>query len=298
MNTKITLLVFMLIAVINIKAQVPNGDFENWTTFSGYETPSGIWTCFNSSSDGSFYSVSKSNDSHTGSYSLKISNSYPCNLSTEPYKFGAIFTTPKGTYSLPLTQTTMFAPSIERSGHPTGLTGYYKYSQGGSGNDLDTMRILVSLYKSGQEVYSNEFKNSATVSNWTQFTVNFPTYLDTEVDSFGIVINACQPWDGVKGNSSLLVDDLTFNSSSTGINKIEKSNSACTIFPNPVTNYFQINGLVSLVNVSIVDLSGKLLFTKEVMINEKINISSLKNGIYLMEIKTPEGIQSIKLIKE
>lgn len=299
MKSKITLLLFLLLfIVIKIQAQIPNGGFENWTTFTGYETPSGIWTCFNNASNGSFYAITKSTDAHTGNYALKISNSYPCNLSSEPYKFGAVFTTSKGTYSLPLSPTTMFDPSIERSGHPIGLNGYYKFTQGGSGTDIDTMRILVSLYKIGQEVASVQFKNTATVPNWTQFTIDFPTYLDSEVDSIGIVINACQPWDGVKGNSSVLVDDFEFKYSSTGFKEAEKSNPKYIIYPNPVSSSFKVNSLIGSANISIIDFTGKLLFSKNIIANENIDISILKTGIYIINIQTSDGVQSVELIKK
>lgn len=291
----------MLFAAIGIYAQIPNGGFEDWTTHTGYETPSGIWTCFNSTSDGSFYAITKSADAHSGNYSIKISNSYPCNLSTELYKFGAVFTTSKGTFDLPLNQTTMFKPSIERSGHPVKLTGYYKFSQGGSGLDLDTMRILLSFYKNGAQVYSDYnavFKTSTSVASWTQFTIDFPTYTDSEIDSLGIVINACQPWDGVKGNSFVLVDDLEFKEASTGIKEIGNSNSSYFIYPNPATNSFQIKNLMSISNISIIDLTGKLIISKEVDTNENVNVSFLKQGIYLVKVQTATGLLVVRLVKE
>lgn len=288
----------MLSTAISIQAQVPNGGFENWTTFSGYETPSGIWTCFNSYSDGSFYPVTKSIDAHSGSYSVKIANSFPCNLPTEIFKLGALYTTSDGSVDLALDSTTLFKPSIPVVGHPIGVTGFYKFHQAGSFGNLDTMRIQINLYKDGQEVYWSEFRDITTKSDWTNFTLHFPPYNDLEVDSLGIVFNPNLPFRGVNSNSYMLIDDIQLVFGSVSVNEIEKTNKYISIKPNPAINQFGLQNLIGPADVSIFDISGKLLLSKVNLTNEYIDITALNNGIYLVRINTKGDIQTIKLIKE
>ncbi|MFW5761666.1 MAG: T9SS type A sorting domain-containing protein, partial [Cyclobacteriaceae bacterium] len=69
------------------------------------------------------------------------------------------------------------------------------------------------------------------------------------------------------------------------------------IYPNPASNYINLNleNLTSLEAV-IYDLNGRRVKT---FINEKeIYVGDLTNGIYILEIKANEKIQTYKLIKE
>ena len=53
-----------------------------------------------------------------------------------------------------------------------------------------------------------------------------------------------------------------------------------------------------ILELQIFDLSGKiLLLKKNLQTNEKINISELKNGVYLLQIKTEKAIFTEKIIK-
>lgn len=74
----VKILLLVLISVtIQLTAQIPNGDFESWTSYGNYENPSGIWTSFNSYAAGPFYPVTKSTVNYpvgTGNYSIRIEN--------------------------------------------------------------------------------------------------------------------------------------------------------------------------------------------------------------------------------
>jgi hypothetical protein len=67
-----------------------------------------------------------------------------------------------------------------------------------------------------------------------------------------------------------------------------------TLFPNPVSSKFFINGNteIELKEVAIFNLAGKTVFSeKDVNVNEGINITSLQNGVYVVKINT--GFQTI-----
>jgi hypothetical protein len=69
------------------------------------------------------------------------------------------------------------------------------------------------------------------------------------------------------------------------------------IFPNPANTSISIEGVSNIQSYKIFDLSGSIK-TKSILSNNQIDISSLKNGVYILELTTKENeiIQS-KFIK-
>jgi len=74
-------------------------------------------------------------------------------------------------------------------------------------------------------------------------------------------------------------------------------NASLSLYPNPTTDYFQINGFEGIAMIKIKDLNGKALFTKQISSNEKISVSSLSMGIYILEVVTKEGTLEKKIVK-
>ncbi|HUH25449.1 MAG TPA: T9SS type A sorting domain-containing protein, partial [Flavobacterium sp.] len=79
-------------------------------------------------------------------------------------------------------------------------------------------------------------------------------------------------------------------------------NEQFTIFPNPASSFVNITNALNLEveEVSIYDLSGKLLKTQKVVSAENIqlNIEEFAVGTYLFHIKTKEGTAVKKIIKK
>jgi hypothetical protein len=71
-----------------------------------------------------------------------------------------------------------------------------------------------------------------------------------------------------------------------------------SIYPNPTTESFRVNGLARPSTLSVLDLTGKLMFTKVISSNEPISINSLPKGIYLVKINSGNAQISQKLVKK
>ncbi|MEI7424753.1 MAG: T9SS type A sorting domain-containing protein [Candidatus Staskawiczbacteria bacterium] len=69
------------------------------------------------------------------------------------------------------------------------------------------------------------------------------------------------------------------------------------IFPNPSTSYIQLKGIEGKANLSLFDIDGKLLLTKQFTDDETISVSSLPKGIYTLKIQTTTGVVERKLVK-
>lgn len=87
-----------------------------------------------------------------------------------------------------------------------------------------------------------------------------------------------------------------------GINEV-KTNILLDVYPNPTSDFvvvtFQANELNTTMN--LIDLTGKKVFSKNTsnlsgLVQEKINISEIPSGIYLVTINSGNSIRTQKLI--
>ncbi|TXB66873.1 T9SS type A sorting domain-containing protein [Vicingus serpentipes] len=85
----------------------------------------------------------------------------------------------------------------------------------------------------------------------------------------------------------------------TGIN--ENSNTTVQLYPNPVNNLLNINGLEVNSSINIFDLTGKLVISKNNLSNTNFSISteSLKAGVYFVSINNENTpTKTVKIIKQ
>jgi hypothetical protein len=75
-----------------------------------------------------------------------------------------------------------------------------------------------------------------------------------------------------------------------------KTINSIKIYPNPTTNAFQLSGIEGVSTVTLSDLSGRLLISKEISSNETVSVSTLPNGIYLATIQSNNTRKTEKLI--
>jgi predicted ATP-grasp superfamily ATP-dependent carboligase len=70
-----------------------------------------------------------------------------------------------------------------------------------------------------------------------------------------------------------------------------------TIYPNPVKNDLFIKSDLPIKKVEIYSLTGSLIITDNNFI-EKISVSTLSKGIYLLKVYTDKGVAISKILKE
>lgn len=292
MKISTCLTVLLIGATISVKAQIPNNGFENWTSFTGYEDPT-YWGSTNSYSSGPFYACTKSTDHYplsVGSYSLRLENDPTQNPSFAGR--GALFTGPPPP-----------RPNFAISGHPTSLTGYYKFAPVNG----DTMYIQVQLFYHGSGVGFAQLTTTVAAPNWTSF--NIPISLYTTADSGSIIIAAYYA-NGFNymphGNSVLYVDNLNFDNLITGVNTVNNDKGNVSIYPNPAKNQITIdlkNVSGSLEKITIYNILGEAMSTqnhsgKVKSSLEAIDINGLSAGIYMVEVITDNGNFYQKISKQ
>jgi trimeric autotransporter adhesin len=109
-----------------------------------------------------------------------------------------------------------------------------------------------------------------------------------------IIVNVDTIWNIAKWIGGNYVDTC---SSTIGIEQIETQQHLITIYPNPATSILYINGLTTTATVEVYDISGKLLFTRQLNFHQ-IDISTLAKGLYFIKLTTKEGSVVRKFVKE
>mgnify|MGYP001164087355 FL=1 len=100
-------------------------------------------------------------------------------------------------------------------------------------------------------------------------------------------VNGCiDPGTGLGQYTS--ITDCNAACNSTDVSEVI---SNLSIYPNPVKDVLTIEG--SYISVDIIDVSGKLVLSSEYI--KTINVKSLSNGVYMLNIKTENGIAVKKI---
>jgi len=82
----------------------------------------------------------------------------------------------------------------------------------------------------------------------------------------------------------------------SSVDEIQKD--AISLYPNPITEDFRVNGINGIASLKLFDLNGRLLLAKQITNNESVSISTLHKGIYILKLITQEGAAERKIIKE
>ncbi len=87
-------------------------------------------------------------------------------------------------------------------------------------------------------------------------------------------------------------DDLSYSSTEPTI--VNTKDIKLTVYPNPATEWIHINSNKKIENSAIYDLNGKLLTSTH---KTTINVKNIPAGIYILEVKTDEGVYRAKFVK-
>ena len=86
-------------------------------------------------------------------------------------------------------------------------------------------------------------------------------------------------------------DGDAFKTGDAIVQNINDISNNISIYPNPVKNTLIVNGQFN--SLDIYDVSGKLVLSSE--FSNNINVSSLANGFYTLNVNTNKGTQIQKI---
>jgi len=97
-------------------------------------------------------------------------------------------------------------------------------------------------------------------------------------------------------SGSAFIDNIKINNEQLSINDINSKSDKITVFPNPTTDYLNIQFTDKIRNVQIFDISGK-----KVQVNlegDKVDVRKLSAGSYLINVEIEGGNFTEKFIKK
>lgn len=197
--------------------------------------------------------------------------------------------------------------------------------------DLSTNTALTHLSCSGNNLTSLDVSNNTSLGN-LYCAVNDIVNLDISANTSLLLLrcedNNLSTLNAANGNNAnmntfiassnpnltcIQVDDEVYSTTnwtnidatasfsedcnySLGINEVNLSQNV-SIYPNPVKSQIYLNTDEKIESMNIVDLYGKTIVSN-IMVNTIIDVTSLSNGIYFLQISTDKGLVSKKFIKE
>lgn len=175
---------------------IPNGDFETWIDHID-EEPNDWYTTNKLYFSNPTLPVTKTTDSYSGNYAIRIENLKMANGLLMVYAFSG----PQGNNG-PL-------PGFPVSMRDTTFSAYYKFYP----QNNDTLTIGVMMFEMGKQVGFGFFQSKASKSSYTPFTS--PIYYNFDYtgtpDSATIFLMAFSAGQLPHGNSVLYVDSFSFN---------------------------------------------------------------------------------------
>lgn len=202
MKKQFLLLCLALIGIATYgQNSIPNGNFENWTTYS-YDYPQNYpWNSNLAFSNYTAPNVIKTTDAYHGNFAVQITNS----ISNGDTAFGFIVNAnPPGN----LAQAHGGMPYNQK---PTGIRGWYKYNQ----SEVDSGSIIVIFSKGGNNIGTYYFEIGGVKSSYTLFNKTFIPALATTPDSVIIGFLSCKFNAGMDNphgipGSTLILDSVSF----------------------------------------------------------------------------------------
>ncbi len=267
--------------------ELPNGDFENWTTDSRDDL-TGWYTTDDYLIDISGYefptpAVVQSNKGRSGTKAVEL---------TTKELNGDLFP------GMILVGNSL--QGFERASFPIAnrwkfFEGYYQYTPVNG----DSAFFAAFLYKSGIPIGMAQFVTDKKASSYTYFAEEIEYIVPgLTPDSASIFVASSNP-DESRGNGTwLLVDDLKFSDKNSSV--FDLNLNKLTVYPNPFSSTIHLSGIDQMLGAeySIVNVLGKPIVNGILERNMTINLTDELPGIYVLHISGKHVKTTKILIKE
>ncbi|MCX6251589.1 MAG: T9SS type A sorting domain-containing protein [Bacteroidetes bacterium] len=190
----------------------------------------------------------------------------------------------------------------------TGWSGHFNNSSTDDGiyKFIDVLAPPVADFMSpdtlitfgGQVHFTNLSQNKPTSYNWTfqggspaSSTLKTPpaiTYI--AFGDYDVTLNVVSDF----GSNTIVKPDY-IHVWPVGINDISKA--SITMYPNPVTDYININSTVNIKEVQVINLIGQVVLSQRFDTKTvTLNTTGLKSGVYNLKVKLENGIVNKKIV--
>lgn len=257
---------------------IPNADFESWEWRSRVRALD--WYTKEVHRMDTTIHIYPVSESVSGLYSALLVNEMPPNY--------------HGAVSLKTTPNSFndFRPSFSVSARYTTLNGYYRYMPVGN----DTLRITVAMFSNGDPIGFSTLELTEPESAFTPFEMMLQYHEPNVVPDSALL--EFQFTDTTIRGSMFWIDNLGFDGYRQSgediiVNQPDEQISTVSqilVYPNPTAGALHVNigpALKDHVELELFDISGRSRFYRVLPPeneNLAIDLSELKNGLYLLRI--------------
>lgn len=282
------LIILIIFYTGTINAQVPNGNFENWNAMTGYDMPVN-WDNLNP--------ITASKNVFTCEKGTQGGNSYLRLVSDSVQGIGvAPGIAVCGTLDPITLKPKSGFPYTKR---PSALSGKWQFMA--QGDDRGFIAVYFSKWnsvtKKREIIGSGVDTLDGMEMAWANFSIPISFSSSAIPDSCIIFLSSSSSVP--LQYSYLFVDDLSFETSS-GIFDNFQSEVNFTSFPNPVVDVLNLDlhSIRNIQSIQIINIQGQVVYSLPYDLNvSKIDVSDLHRGIYLISIKSQEGVSTRKFNK-
>ncbi len=141
------------------------------------------------------------------------------------------------------------------------------------------------LWPSGLDTALMNLGASAQITNTNTDTLPYIFFVLKGLPATALERYGTSPFDVIQ------IDTNVFSCTYIGVKESKLLSSKVSIYPNPATNKFTVSGIGNYpAEISLFDITGRVVKSEKVRSEkEEISVSHLPTGIYLYQIKTPEG---------
>jgi hypothetical protein len=179
--------------------------------------------------------------------------------------------------------------------------GFAKKFGGKSGDEADYFRIIIRGYLQNKKTtdsvifYLADYRNS---DNSKDYILKDWAYVDLSkfgyVDSLSFKLESTDVGQfGMNTPAFFCIDNFKYDLR-TSLNEISTQNTF-SIYPNPGLNTINIDYNERFSTINILDIQGKVVLQSN---QKNIDINSLANGIYVVQIATENGVLNSKFVKQ
>jgi len=98
--------------------------------------------------------------------------------------------------------------------------------------------------------------------------------------------NAGKPSD----TGSIIIDDIAFSfDASLGLESKIGAKNEISVYPIPARDVLNVSSTVKISSAEVYDVTGKMVLRDNQLLNNQINVSNLKSGIYILRLKDADN---------
>jgi len=290
MKTFYALFLALFFSLTALSQAIPNGSLEDWET-SGYKNPLHWDTSNLSIAFINVTTVKKETNGYSGNCA-RLESVKP-SMMTSSIAPGLITL---GTFVVDvLAETGDIIGGIPWTTRPAFFNTYYKYIP----KSGDSCFIAIGFFKYNALTQTTDtigtaaFSTSATVTEWTELNLEIEWLTNEYPDSMNIIIMSSDGLGTPRQGTVLYVDELSF-SGTVGVNSIANFDNLVSIYPNPACDFITLL-YSNNANISIIDMLGREVMFINNYNGNKIDISFLEEGNYIVRINGNQINDNYKL---